>query len=355
MDQNLISLVNKLQRACTALGDQGDETALPSLWDSLPAIAVIGGQVRLYLIFFRSPKKSSFGESFALASALEQETIGNELNKGELKSRDGFVKKVCIDVKDTETVVDDVEEVLKNMEDLPLPVYSSMIRGFGLDKRLDLLGAVKQTEKYAEVEKIMEDIRVEGVCPNVVTYNTLMSIYVEQGHPRKALSVLEEILEKGLSPSPVSYSTALLCYRRMEDGNGALKFFLELREIYQNGEIGKDTLEEDWVEEFVKFENFTIRICNQVMLRWLIKRTPLTTDVLKLLMEMVQMDKAGLRSGRAEYERLIWACTHEGYYTAAKKLYNKIREHESEINLSVCNHVIWLMGKSKKWWAALEI
>ncbi|KAF6173042.1 hypothetical protein GIB67_006418 [Kingdonia uniflora] len=44
MDQNLISLVNKLQRACTALGDQGDETALPSLWDSLPAIAVVGGQ-----------------------------------------------------------------------------------------------------------------------------------------------------------------------------------------------------------------------------------------------------------------------------------------------------------------------
>ncbi|KAF6156396.1 hypothetical protein GIB67_031517 [Kingdonia uniflora] len=122
----------------------------------------------------RSPKKSSFGASFALASALEQETIRNELNKGDLKSRDGFVKKVCIDVKDTETVVgeeeivkshngsglsakkskkvdvraltfslrfattaDDVEEVLKNMEDLPLPVYSSMIRGFGLDKRLE--------------------------------------------------------------------------------------------------------------------------------------------------------------------------------------------------------------------------
>ncbi|KAF6156395.1 hypothetical protein GIB67_031516 [Kingdonia uniflora] len=218
-----------------------------------------------------------------------------------------------------------------------------------------LLGAVKQTEKYAEVEKIMEDIRVEGVCPNVVTYNTLMSIYVEQGHPRKALSVLEEILEKGLSPSPVSYSTALLCYRRMEGGNGALKFFLELGEIYQNGEIGKDTPEEDWVEEFVKFENFTIRNCNQVMRRWLIKRTPLTTDVLKLLMEMVQMDKAGLRSGRAEYEHLIWACTHEGHYTGAKELYNRIREHESEISLSVCNHVIWLMGKSKKWWAALEI
>ncbi|KAG6490885.1 hypothetical protein ZIOFF_052215 [Zingiber officinale] len=35
----------KLQRACTALGDHGEENALPTLWDSLPAIAVVGGQV----------------------------------------------------------------------------------------------------------------------------------------------------------------------------------------------------------------------------------------------------------------------------------------------------------------------
>jgi hypothetical protein len=46
--ENLISLVNKLQRACTALGDHGEESALPTLWDSLPAIAVVGGQVRVF-------------------------------------------------------------------------------------------------------------------------------------------------------------------------------------------------------------------------------------------------------------------------------------------------------------------
>lgn len=43
--ENLISLVNKIQRACTALGDYGEASALPTLWDSLPAIAVVGGQV----------------------------------------------------------------------------------------------------------------------------------------------------------------------------------------------------------------------------------------------------------------------------------------------------------------------
>uniref|UniRef100_A0A6N2MZI2 Dynamin-type G domain-containing protein n=1 Tax=Salix viminalis TaxID=40686 RepID=A0A6N2MZI2_SALVM len=42
--ETLISLVNKIQRACTALGDHGEDNALPTLWESLPSIAVVGGQ-----------------------------------------------------------------------------------------------------------------------------------------------------------------------------------------------------------------------------------------------------------------------------------------------------------------------
>ncbi|MED6187393.1 hypothetical protein PIB30_076023 [Stylosanthes scabra] len=45
--ENLIQLVNKIQRACTALGDHGEdgkEGAVPTLWDALPSIAVVGGQ-----------------------------------------------------------------------------------------------------------------------------------------------------------------------------------------------------------------------------------------------------------------------------------------------------------------------
>jgi len=43
--ETLISLVNKIQRACTALGDHGEDNALPTLWEALPSIAVVGGQV----------------------------------------------------------------------------------------------------------------------------------------------------------------------------------------------------------------------------------------------------------------------------------------------------------------------
>ncbi|CAA2945744.1 dynamin-related 1E [Olea europaea subsp. europaea] len=43
--ESLIGLVNRIQRACTALGDYGGgEQAFSSLWDALPSVAVVGGQ-----------------------------------------------------------------------------------------------------------------------------------------------------------------------------------------------------------------------------------------------------------------------------------------------------------------------
>lgn len=42
--EGLISLVNRIQRACTALGDYGGDSALPTLWEALPSVAVVGGQ-----------------------------------------------------------------------------------------------------------------------------------------------------------------------------------------------------------------------------------------------------------------------------------------------------------------------
>ncbi|KAL6500096.1 Phragmoplastin drp1e [Orobanche gracilis] len=43
--ESLIGLVNRIQRACTDVGDHGGEDqAFSSLWDALPSVAVVGGQ-----------------------------------------------------------------------------------------------------------------------------------------------------------------------------------------------------------------------------------------------------------------------------------------------------------------------
>ncbi|KAK7293253.1 hypothetical protein RJT34_16116 [Clitoria ternatea] len=44
--ESLIGLVNRIQRACTVLGDYGgaDNSTFSSLWETLPSVAVVGGQ-----------------------------------------------------------------------------------------------------------------------------------------------------------------------------------------------------------------------------------------------------------------------------------------------------------------------
>lgn len=46
--ESLIGLVNRIQRACTVLGDHGGEGM--SLWEALPSVAVVGGQVSAILL-----------------------------------------------------------------------------------------------------------------------------------------------------------------------------------------------------------------------------------------------------------------------------------------------------------------
>ncbi|KAK1440927.1 hypothetical protein QVD17_06761 [Tagetes erecta] len=336
-------------------------------------------------------KKNRFGSSIVpLALAFEEQvvvakTVSNPVDDNECKKLDVSdvvqprgkrvdTRALALSLRDAVTA-HDVNVVLGDKGDFPLQVYSTVIRAFGKEKRVNaavavvewlkmknpgpnlfiynsLLGAMKQAEKFDQVDKVMNDMVSDGVSPNVVTYNTLMGIALAQGDESKAIEIFNEIGTKGLEPSPASYSTALLAYRRKEDGFGALEFYVEFRSRYENGEIGKNNKTEDWGTEAKKLEDFVVRICYQVMRTWLVNRDESSQKVLRLL---TCMDQAGLQTGRSEHERLVWACTRVEHYTVAKELYNRIRENGSDISLSVCNHVIWLLGKAKKWWAALEI
>ena len=50
--ENVIELVNRIQRACTVLGDHGGGD-VAALWEALPSVAVVGGQVRLLSVTSR--------------------------------------------------------------------------------------------------------------------------------------------------------------------------------------------------------------------------------------------------------------------------------------------------------------
>jgi hypothetical protein len=64
--ESLIGLVNRIQRACTVLGDYGGvDNAFSSLWEALPSVAVVGGQVTrpLSFLLFSFQLKTEFETS----------------------------------------------------------------------------------------------------------------------------------------------------------------------------------------------------------------------------------------------------------------------------------------------------
>ncbi|KAJ8444708.1 hypothetical protein Cgig2_030382 [Carnegiea gigantea] len=173
--ENLISLVNKLQRACTALGDHGDESALPTLWDSLPSIAVVGGQ---------SSGKSSVLESI----------VGKDF----LPRGSGIVTRRPLVLQ-----LHRVDENREWAEFMHLP--RRRIADFGMKFIFDLLANVRK-----EIQD--ETDRETGRTKAISSVPIHLSIYSPNGNWIIAVVNLTLIDLPGLTKVAVEFLTSILCF-----------------------------------------------------------------------------------------------------------------------------------------------
>ncbi|KAI7987548.1 Dynamin-related protein 1E [Camellia lanceoleosa] len=161
--ESVIGLVNRIQKACTVLGDYGADNALPTLWDSLPTIVVVGGQSSgkssvLESIVGRDflPRGSGIVTRRPLVLQLHKTEQGQEeyaqfLHQANKKFRDFSLMR-----KEIQDETDRVTGKTKHISPLPinLSIYSPNVVNLTL---IDLPGLTKVAVE-GQPENIVQDI-----------------------------------------------------------------------------------------------------------------------------------------------------------------------------------------------------
>ncbi|XP_054801524.1 protein LOW PHOTOSYNTHETIC EFFICIENCY 1, chloroplastic [Prosopis cineraria] len=137
--------------------------------------------------------------------------------------------------------VDEMEEIHKDKGELPPQVYSTIMRGFGKEKKMDsasilmnllkrkrtetngsfspnlfiynsLLGTVKQSQQFAEVETIMNEMDQTGITPkvgvepNAYAYTIMASIHTALGNFNRVDDIISEMVTLGIELTVVTFN-----------------------------------------------------------------------------------------------------------------------------------------------------
>ncbi|GFP84977.1 pentatricopeptide repeat-containing protein at3g46610 [Phtheirospermum japonicum] len=250
--------------------------------------------------------RNSLGAAFALTWALAEPEVGigvefthaqlgnnqednndarkSRIDEGE-KARNGNSERVDVRALafklHSAKTADDVEEVLKGKQKLPLQVFSTIIRGFGKEKRLDsakkwwaalevyedlldkgpkpnnasetaaaieifkrmvengekptiisygaLLSALEKGKLYDEALRVWKHMVKVGVEPNLYAYTIMSSIYAGQGKFDIVDSIIREMVTVGVDPTVVTFNAIISSCARNSMGSVAYEWFERMK------------------------------------------------------------------------------------------------------------------------------
>ncbi|XP_022148413.1 putative pentatricopeptide repeat-containing protein At3g23330 [Momordica charantia] len=101
--------------------------------------------------------------------------------------------------------------------DLGIQVHSAIVKlGFSLNAYISS-ALVDMYGKYCSMsnaQKVFDEME----CPNVVSWNALVTCYLQAGRPEMAITLFLEMLNVGIEPTPFSLSGVLVGCSQLQDG-----------------------------------------------------------------------------------------------------------------------------------------
>lgn len=272
--------------------------------------------------------------------------------------------------------------ILGDLE-FPLSIFTTVIQKLGLEKKpqaavallrwlqrreaagndiLDrpnvytynsLLGVLKTNRCYDLAITILEEMRVNGIASDIVTCNTLISMYDQQGRYDEALRVYDGLRAVGMVPDVFTFRTMIQVLARSGKYDRVLQLYRDLEQQERNGiESGRAELKRE-KEQRQELAVFVVQLCYRRIWGWLSSDASTIRELCQLF---TRMQEAEINLNEKMCKDLIRACgQREMDYYPVKWLYFNMRAQGFYLNASLCNHIIRVLGKGKRWWAALEV
>lgn len=261
-----------------------------------------------------------------------------------------------------------IDSILKDL-DFPLSIFTTVMQKLGTEKKPQaavallrwlqtrdpppnvytynsLLGVLKANQCYDLAITILAEMRENGVPSDIVTCNTVISMYDQQGRYSEALKVYSDLRATGMVPDLFTIRTLIQVLAR----NGEYELVLE---IYSDlALVGPGRMKRE-KEQRQELDVFVVQLCCRRIWSWLSSETSSVKDLGPLF---ARMQVAEIRLTEKMCRDLIRACgQREIDYYPAKWLYFNMRAQGFYLNVNLCNHIIRILGKGKRWWAALEV
>lgn len=216
-----------------------------------------------------------------------------------------------------------------------------------------LLGALKANRCYELADTIVADMRENGVALDIVTCNTLISMYEEQGLDDEALKVYDGLNTSGLMADLFTFRNVIQILARSGKTERMLDVYRDLRKQEKSGvesprpEMKRAKLQREELDRSV------LQVSYRRLWDWLRSDTSTVPEVGELLERMRDSE---VKLTAKMCRDLIQACgKREIDHYLVKAVFVSMRQQEFPVTVSLCNHVIRVLGLGKKWWAALEV
>ncbi|KAH7302396.1 hypothetical protein KP509_23G070300 [Ceratopteris richardii] len=202
---------------------------------------------------------------------------------------------------------------------------------------------MKSRNDFLHFDSVMNDLEKRIIEPNLVLYNIIIQCYEQQGRREDAMSYFLEVVKEGFVPERATFKALLWVPEKVSNVQQMLTVFLSVKDILSGSgmEAAAEELRDTISESF-----------SRILCVGLIEgKRP---DYILRLFEMAEAST--LELSVSHYDDILWSCGFRtGDSAVAKYVLKKRWKMDPPLDVQLCNHVMQVMGKQKKWWAALEV